>query len=200
MLAFLILGVVILLPIVPAYLLFKALPSTAEITGPWKGLQIKLGGAFGGYIIVLLIILHYHTLWSPYEVWQLNGQVVDQSGSAITALDPGDVTITPPDVTAPGAGQFTLMFNTSTGIGGQVQYPTVVIAHPGYAEQVISLDPSNPPSNLSLVRDSSKNTITVSKIVLEKLPTYPVNATPLNAAQPASPPDSAQQASAGGHQ
>lgn len=47
----------ILLPIIPAYLLFRALPSsTAAATGPLQGLQIKLGGAFAGYIIVLLLI------------------------------------------------------------------------------------------------------------------------------------------------
>ena len=36
-------------PIVPAYLLFKALPSTAIVTGLLHGFKIDLGGAFAGY-------------------------------------------------------------------------------------------------------------------------------------------------------
>ena len=43
-----------LLPLVPAYLLFRALPSQAEISGPFKGMTVKLGGAFAAYFLVFL--------------------------------------------------------------------------------------------------------------------------------------------------
>ncbi len=51
-------AVVTLLPIVPAYVLFRALPSQAEVSGPFQGMTIKLGGAFSAYFIVFLLLLH----------------------------------------------------------------------------------------------------------------------------------------------
>jgi hypothetical protein len=51
-------AVLVLVPIIPAYLLFRALPSEATASGPFKGLSIKLGGAFAGYFLVLLAIAY----------------------------------------------------------------------------------------------------------------------------------------------
>jgi len=36
----------VLLPLLPAYILFKTLPTDATVEGPWKGLRIKLGGGY----------------------------------------------------------------------------------------------------------------------------------------------------------
>ena len=52
-------AVVTLLPIVPAYVLFKTLRSNARVTGPFAGLKIQLGGAFGAYFIVFLVFFHH---------------------------------------------------------------------------------------------------------------------------------------------
>src|SRR5262245_53642346 len=49
----------VLLPLVPAYILFKTLPTDATVEGPWKGLKIKLGGGFGGYFLLVLLVLSY---------------------------------------------------------------------------------------------------------------------------------------------
>jgi hypothetical protein len=50
----LILVVIFLLPLIPAFLLYKFLPSKTNATGPFKGLNVKLSGAFAGYFILLL--------------------------------------------------------------------------------------------------------------------------------------------------
>jgi hypothetical protein len=47
---------IVLLPLVPAILLFKFLPSDASAQGPWKGLKIKVGGSFAGYFIMALLL------------------------------------------------------------------------------------------------------------------------------------------------
>jgi len=47
----------ILTPVVPAYAMFKWLPSDATATGPLGGLKWKLGGAFAGYFAIVLISL-----------------------------------------------------------------------------------------------------------------------------------------------
>lgn len=50
----LILVIIFLLPLIPSFLLYKFLPSKSTATGPFKGLNLKLSGAFAGYFILLL--------------------------------------------------------------------------------------------------------------------------------------------------
>ncbi len=77
--------ILILLPIVPAYLLFKSLPSTADVTSVFKGRQIKLTGAFAGYFLLFYIcMLQFKSLIQPdeiYQVWTLSGTVVDAANN-----------------------------------------------------------------------------------------------------------------------
>src|ERR1700716_3283566 len=49
-----VLAAVLLLPLVPAFLLYKFLPSKTSVSGPFKGLNLKLTGAFGGYFLLVL--------------------------------------------------------------------------------------------------------------------------------------------------
>src|SRR4051794_27730966 len=50
------LAAILLLPVVPAYILYKFLPaSDTDVSGPYKGLSIKLKGAFGGYFLLVLV-------------------------------------------------------------------------------------------------------------------------------------------------
>src|ERR1019366_2056651 len=49
----------ILTPVVPAYAMFKWLPSDASATGPFGGLKWKLGGAFAGYFLIVLISMNF---------------------------------------------------------------------------------------------------------------------------------------------
>jgi hypothetical protein len=50
-----VLAAVLLLPLIPAFLLYKFLPSKTNVSGPFKGLTLKLTGAFGGYFLLVLI-------------------------------------------------------------------------------------------------------------------------------------------------
>jgi hypothetical protein len=73
----------VLLPLIPAILSFKIFPdTTVTAKGPLKGLTIKAGGAFAGYLIIFLTIappllnaaseargnLHY-------RIWNLSGYI-----------------------------------------------------------------------------------------------------------------------------
>ena len=49
-----VLTAVLLLPLIPAFLLYKFLPSKTNVSGPFKGLNLKLTGAFGGYFLLVL--------------------------------------------------------------------------------------------------------------------------------------------------
>lgn len=47
----------LLLPIIPAFILYKFLPSKSQVSGPFQGLNLKLTGAFGGYFLLVLTSL-----------------------------------------------------------------------------------------------------------------------------------------------
>ena len=49
-----VLAAVLLLPLIPAFLLYKFLPSKTSVSGPFKGLNLKLTGAFGGYFLLVV--------------------------------------------------------------------------------------------------------------------------------------------------
>lgn len=69
----------VILPINPAVILYKWLrPGTIEVFGPFKGLNIKLAGAFAGYFLVLLILVclfHFRPQPEQYQVWRVFGKV-----------------------------------------------------------------------------------------------------------------------------
>ncbi len=53
---YLALAAILILPIIPAYILYKFLPeSDTDVSGPYKGLSIKLKGAFAGYFLLVLV-------------------------------------------------------------------------------------------------------------------------------------------------
>lgn len=56
---FLALATILLLPLIPAYIIYKFLPvgkaDDTNITGPYKGLSLKLKGAFAGYFLLVIV-------------------------------------------------------------------------------------------------------------------------------------------------
>ena len=47
--------VIVLIPMIPAWLIFKNLPSEAAVKGPFiKGLKVNLQGAFAGYFVIFI--------------------------------------------------------------------------------------------------------------------------------------------------
>jgi hypothetical protein len=71
-----ILVTLVLLPLLPAWLLFRYLPSGADTTGTLAGLKVKLGGAFGGYVALTVFLAWFfsHSLRGPmYHDWHVSG-------------------------------------------------------------------------------------------------------------------------------
>ncbi len=193
----LVLACVILLPIVPAYLLFKALSSTATVDGPLHGFKVRLGGAFGGYFSVVVLILSMHNVLLPrppaYQLWELNGQVTDETGTGIQPLDPKDVELTPPTFRANPDGSFRLTFATAPTIdGGGVEFPNLIVSHPNFAPRTVPLDPSvlrGLASAFDAESDEGTRRINIKHIALRRLPAYSA------AGQPPAPAASVQESS-----
>lgn len=51
------LACILLIPLLPAFLLYTKLPSRTAVGGPFKGLNIKLSGAFSGYFLLVLLAI-----------------------------------------------------------------------------------------------------------------------------------------------
>lgn len=91
-----------LVPLIPAYILYKTLPAETSVSGPFQGLKINLSGAFGGYFLLVLIAFAFslkllndnslkriqrldaqnatlmtenNDLKTQYEYWTIEGQV-----------------------------------------------------------------------------------------------------------------------------
>jgi hypothetical protein len=161
------LAFVVLVPTIPAYLLFKALPSTAIVTGPLKGLTINLGGAFAGYFALLVLIFSMHNIWNPpppYQVWYVKGEVREPVGSATHPLEMKDFQIEPAAFNYLGAGKFKLTLFTTPAQDGSIQFPDLRIDRTPYNSTPIFFEGAS--------KDDSKHEITLPPITLTIQPAY----------------------------
>ena len=133
----------ILLPIAPAYILYKALPSQANVEGPFNGLAIRLSGAFGGYFLLVLVIVGFLTARpqlpkARYEVWAVKGQI-NQDG---TPIDPQRLrlSLVPANQTVIGDGSFDIQIAPEVTDAGKLKFPTLVIEHPDFQPVSINLN------------------------------------------------------------
>ena len=123
-------------PVLPAYLLYKKLPSRASVKGPFKGLSIQLTGAFAGYFLLFLSILSFVSLRAnsptPYEVWQIRGRIAGDAISDQLKLEDFRFLSRPAAVTLDSNGSFTMAVAVTKLEGGVRQFPVVVIERDGY--------------------------------------------------------------------
>lgn len=133
----------ILLPLIPAYILYKGLRSTATISGPFQGFKLHLSGAFAGYFILVVAIFHFSPLFHPqrYQVWEVKGHLnLDPVAPDPSSVKPR-ITVEPPFQNIYDDGRFDMEIVTVPGETGQIKFPTLVIQHPDY--QSVSIDLNN---------------------------------------------------------
>jgi hypothetical protein len=78
-----VLTVLVLLPVIPSFLLFKLLPSRAVVNGPLAGLNVALGGAFAGYVCLTVFVATYYAKNlrpQTYRTWSVRGQLQFPAG------------------------------------------------------------------------------------------------------------------------
>jgi len=184
------LGFIILVPMIPAYFLFRALPSTGQVEGKlFNGMEIKLGGAFAGYFAVVLLIFYTHDIWSPPSlpkqtatVWHLSGKILDSNGAPIERLDMKDFALSPPFFQTIPGGNFDLEIPTEPQEGGGTKYPVLVISHEDFTPINIPLEPSqlSPELAVSLgvTRDDNHKAIRMDHIRLVAPPYNPAGPLP----------------------
>lgn len=185
----------ILIPMIPAYILYKALPAQASVSGPLHGLNVQLSGAFAGYfVLVLTLIAFISSRPAPpgerYEVWEVKGRIDWGEGASSSGTQQVLLSLVPANLTVLYDGRFNIQVAPEVVASGKLKFPTLVIEHPDF--QTISIDLNDPKSgfgqpveNVS-VDAGARAVAVVDPIKLKKkisLPPYnPAAASPQQAA------------------
>jgi hypothetical protein len=154
-----VLSAIVLLPLIPAFLLFKLLPSRAVVKGPLAGLDVSLGGAFGGYVALTVFVATFFTqgIAKPTAL-QIRGTMLFPDGEphGIVTCD-----VHPPNFQRAGA-EFVLDLDAGKA-------PFLQCSADGYDPQPVFLDKAGKPSNGTLELKQP--------IVFKKSPPYQPNQT-----------------------
>ena len=169
------LSVLMLIPLAPACILYKFLPSKTLVEGPFKGLTINLSGAFAGYFILVLValsLLYPKIISTPqnYEVWKIKGRVFYEytTNNGGKKLDATGIKlgILPPEFQIGTHGNFWMNVLVRPGhVSGSKDYPTLFFRHKDHKEESIVLNSANCDIN-----HKAKEIILTQDIRLEKLP------------------------------
>ncbi len=185
----LLLAAIILLPVIPAYLLFAALPGHAAVRGPLKGFKINLSGAFAGYFSIVLLVLSSYAIWKPAPApavrrWVVRGRIVYPDGLPVQPLDPKNVTLSPPSLELGSDGNFLLSFAAAPNEDGEgLVFPDLIVTADGYKPLTVHLSPGSWDGVSADIRKAREQThvIHLSDIKLDRLPAYQPAAASLTA-------------------
>ncbi len=129
---------IVLLPIIPAFLLFKFLRSRGGVSGPLVGLKISFGGAFGGYLVVMVFIANFVSQTKPPAL-QIRGTMLFPDGEprGVVTCD-----VHPPTFQRAGA-RFVLDIDAGKS-------PFLQCSADGYDPQPVFLDKAGKPKDGTL--------------------------------------------------
>lgn len=137
----------ILLPLTPAYILYKALPAKTKVVGPFKGLNIQLSGAFGGYFLLVLVIIGFvSTRPRPrdprYEVWKVTGKMKFDNSWTDLQKENLQLSLIPGNQRIYANGDFEMLVAPEVSEGGKLKFPKLLIRQDGF--QIVTIDLDNP--------------------------------------------------------
>jgi hypothetical protein len=179
----------VLVPIVPAYVLYKSLPNRAVLKGPFQGLNVQLSGSFGGYFLLVLIVFfcpHIRQEQPKFELWEIKGRVQCKDCFDGREIDRPSISLNPSNVILLDTGEFRAQIARAPGQTGELSFPILVVQHPDFQTVTIDLNDGTPEYGqqaLRLRRDQAARTITVEDaVVLQKKSQYAIASAPPNVA------------------
>lgn len=166
-----ILLLITLVPIVPAFILFKFLPATAAVTGPFKGLRIDLSGSFAAYFLVFFVLVGIrHNFDTDYEMWMVRGRIIQADVGASPYIDPRFVTFSVPALKSDADGNFSISFVRTSD--HEFDFPYMYISIPGYSPKAFFLGPKSENTQGALLPaniDPKTRVIDIGTVQLTKL-------------------------------
>jgi hypothetical protein len=167
---------VVLIPLLPAFVLYKFLPSKTTASGPFQGLDVKLSGAFAGYFLVLLMVTSFviflikrrpTEIPQPkyqYDVYTVLGRV-ELSDSAQARPDYSGIklSLAPPQMANTPDGSFSFQVPVRPDQIGQPDFPNLLIAHQDsrYETKTIPLSENFPNSLQGYTVERNKDSKTI---------------------------------------
>ncbi|HXH38705.1 MAG TPA: hypothetical protein VNN08_08765 [Thermoanaerobaculia bacterium] len=174
----LIYAILVLVPLIPAVVLFATLKSTATIKGTIAGIPMELGGAIGGYFAVAAFfasVVGPHLYPQTARVVHVRGSMKFVAGAAPTAADI-KCELHPPDLDVRDGRNFDWPVPVVDGV------PAAIVLQPaGYEGQTLFLSGDAPfgAPNYKRHPDKDGNIIYDEPIVFQKVPATVVEAGPL---------------------
>jgi len=164
--------IVVFFPLLPAYILYKMLPSTTTVSGPFKGLTINLTGAFGGYFILVLLLLgfvatRFTSSKYQYDSWQIKGTAGFQQTANAPDLRAISLFVRPPNPVINEDGSFEMEVLAKKGS----DFPFLIVDHPGFKREVVSLRKEPDPYAKPYVKeydDKAKQIIIKTPVLLQE--------------------------------
>ena len=141
-----------LIPLVPAYVLYKALPAKASVGGPFQGLNIQLSGAFAGYFLLVLIVFAFlytrpkvvpppPSAVYKYDVYRVEGKIHIAKQKELQEIR---LSLMPPEHAVKPNGVFEFEIPVRPGQVGEATFPSLIIEHPGYETETVDLRTDTP--------------------------------------------------------
>jgi hypothetical protein len=175
---------VILMPIIPAFLLFRLIPGNqADVQGPFKGFNLKLGGAFAGYFVVMLVAYAFwNDVLQPSQVqnWSVRGIVSLQQN--VTGTQPSVTTVQmrmkPPHANIDNdGGKFAFVLPIDRRHDSAWDVPNLILSCPGYETLSLELDPDGrhlasygDSARQGVQLDTKRHEIDLGTVVLKRTP------------------------------
>jgi hypothetical protein len=161
-----------LLPLVPAYLLYRLLPSRTKVNGPFKGLNLQLQGSFAGYFLLVLMAFGFVTTRpAPIaidEVWEVKGKLDYQGDAQAASNGRWEVRTLPANYSFVGDGTFVVRVPARRSASGKRDFPILVFDVPEHETVSVDLNADNPvygKGNWTLSKDQETRHIQVSNVI-----------------------------------
>jgi len=159
---------VILAPGIPAYILYSRLPPEKTIvTGPFKGLEVQLTGAFAAYFLLVLVamgfmmtLLNRRREWlqsSQYETWIVKGELALEAGGPPARLTEALITFSPRLFEVQNDGSFYTVLPLQTGMQGKAT--TMQIESRPYNTAVVHLSKNAAPREYGTAHEIEFDTV-----------------------------------------
>ena len=173
LLSFALYALYVLLPIIPAVVIYRLFPkTTTDVSGPLGGLGIKAGGAFAAYIAtvalgcVLVTNIDNRIEAMSTPVWNVSAKLVFWENDGRVIQDPYDIMKDLKVVVTPALEQVVYpQFSMRLPLLTPNDWPTLQFHAPGFRPHSIDLNEEE-----GAARDALKGSVALHKIVLKKLP------------------------------
>lgn len=171
--------IIVLVPLVPAFFLFRFLKSRAAASGkatvnigPFKDIQVDVSGSFAGYVITLVaMFLIFQQVSKPaHQVWTVEGKISYEFSNQTLTLKDIKPSIIPETFQVAENGFFQMKIVVPRSEKGTLMFPQLQFGHEGFGSETVLLEKKEIETlkNYEVLLNSDEQIITVRKPIVLK--------------------------------